>query len=138
MERPGPIKYSRLNSLIVTSQSLPHYLNICTMSQQLCSVCRGVPEEFWSRAYDLFESRMEIKAKLQSYHLMEKQKRKGCQLCSLLLESAIVGKLRTPDECLYLWRDYSDPHRAFCLRAESLSESLGTLYFFRVPTKWCK
>ncbi|KAJ4986122.1 heterokaryon incompatibility protein [Stagonosporopsis vannaccii] len=108
------------------------------MSQQLCSICRGIPEEFWSLAYDLFESRMEVKVKLQPYRIMQKQKMKGCQLCTLLLGSIHIGKLRNPNECLYFWRDYSDPHRAFCLGTKAYLESLGTFYFFRVPKIWCQ
>lgn len=108
------------------------------MSQQLCSICLMIPEDFWSKAYDLFESRQGAKAKLQSYNNMQEGKKKGCQLCTLLVASILLSKLRDPNECLYLRRHYGDPDRAFCLATEKFTISLGILYFFRVPDAWCK
>ncbi|KAF2629341.1 HET-domain-containing protein [Macroventuria anomochaeta] len=108
------------------------------MSQQLCFVCRNIPEDFWSRAYDLFESRRGAKAKLQSYNGMQKQGKQGCQLCTIFVASIWLKKLEDHNECLHLRRDYGDPHRAFCLATEKFPTSLGTLYFFRVPDIWCE
>ncbi|KAJ8111224.1 hypothetical protein OPT61_g6134 [Boeremia exigua] len=100
-------------------------------------VCRSIPADFWSLAYDLFESRQGAKAKLQSYHSMQVQKKQGCQLCTLFLESFQKAQMRDPNECLYLRRDYYNPHQAFCLATKNFLVSLGTLFFFRVPDFWC-
>jgi hypothetical protein len=108
------------------------------MSQQLCSICCRIPEDFWSNAYDMFETRRGAIAKLQSYNGMQKGKKDGCQLCKLFVASLLLGKLEDHNECLHLWRDYGEPHRAFCLATEEFITSLGTFYFFRVPDAWCE
>ncbi|XPT03183.1 hypothetical protein M3J09_012284 [Ascochyta lentis] len=108
------------------------------MSQQLCSVCHSIPEDFWSKEYDLFESRHGAKAKLQSYRGMQTQAKNGCQLCTLFITSPFFEKPRDTNECLYLRRSVGSPHQSFCLATEGFSTSFANLYFFRVPDAWCE
>lgn len=110
------------------------------MLPQVCSICRGISGDFWSPSYDTFEARGGTKARLQSYNNMKKQSGKGCQLCTLLLDSLKVERLKDRDACVYLWRDYWEPERAFGLShsEKKYAETLGLLYFFRVPVSWCE
>jgi hypothetical protein len=108
------------------------------MTRQLCSVCHAISPNFWALAYDLFESRRYIKAKLQSYNDIQRQSKIGCHYCTLLVSSIWLKKLKSYDDCLYMRRDYGDPHKAFCLGTQDFPESLGKLYFFRIPEAWCK
>lgn len=133
-EAASGIPPSALSSPIPSKQGTA----IETMPHQLCSICRVIPENFWSKEFDLFESRRGAKAKLQSYNSMQVQKKKGCHLCTLFVDYIWMNKLRDHNECLYLWRGYGDPHRAFCLATKGFPDSLGRLYFFRVPDVWCK
>ncbi|UPX21242.1 uncharacterized protein EKO05_0011435 [Ascochyta rabiei] len=108
------------------------------MSQQLCSVCHSISEDFWSNEYDLFESRHGAKARLQSYNDMQTQKKNGCHLCTLFVTSPLLEKPNDANECLFLRRNVGDPHRSFCLATEGYSASFANFYFFRVPDAWCE
>jgi hypothetical protein len=61
-------------------------------------------------------------------------------LCTILLDSLKVERLKDRDACVYLWRDYWEPERAFGLShsENKYAETLGLFYFFRVPASWCE
>lgn len=108
------------------------------MSPRLCSVCRNIKEDFWSRAYDLFEFGHAAKARLQSYNDMQQQSKNGCQLCTLIVTTPLLEKPKDADVCLFLRRNTGEPHRLFCLAENDSQISLAKMYFFRVPDEWCK
>lgn len=131
--------YLRLRTgRLFSTASVPSQLPLSIMSPQLCSICCNISGDFWSSYFDRFEYGHMVKPKLQSYSEMQKQKKKGCQLCTVLVNSINRSKLNDHDERLFLRRGFGDSDRTAVLGTEKFPEILGTIYFFRVPKVWCE
>lgn len=112
----------------------------------LCIVCGSIPPKIWSYAYDQKEYCREIYVPLQRLGDMEKARLRGCQLCTILLDSSqfrrdYTGsnfKLPGKKEMMYLRRSLGFPDRGIELgMGNKGSLTFSRTYFYRMPAQWC-
>lgn len=110
-------------------------LTDCSMQTSLCSVCRSIPNSFWSRVHDQKEHCQEACLPFQSLDRMQAAAATGCSLCKTLLKS--TSKIFKQSDCLYLHRSLSAPHHAITLGVGRNGDPVSQVYFYRIPLWWC-